>query len=68
MRQIQKRGFAEELIGLVNVHDHLMAVIGEPGNLDFAVDHQINAGGGLVLVVDHLAFPVLHDAGAGQMG
>ena len=67
MRQIQECGFAEEFVGLVDVDHHLMAVVGQAGNLDLALDHQIDVGGRLVLVVDHLAFPVLHDAGARQM-
>jgi hypothetical protein len=37
-------------------------------DLNLAIDHQINAGGRLVLIVDHLTLAILHDAGARQMG
>jgi len=50
-----------------NVDHHLMAVVGQAGNFDLAFDDQEDVGGRLVLVVDHLAFLVLHNAGAGQM-
>ena len=34
MRQIQECGFAEELVGLVYVDHHLVAVVSQAGNFD----------------------------------
>src|ERR1017187_7081968 len=66
-RQIQQCGLAKKLVGLVHVDNHLVAVVGHTRDFDFALDDQVDVGGRLVLIVDHLAFLVLHDAGAGQM-
>jgi hypothetical protein len=68
VRKIQKRGLPEKFVGLIDVDDDLMAVIGEAGDLDLPVDHEINARRRLVLIVDHLPFAVLDDARARQMG
>src|ERR1017187_8584826 len=67
MRQIQQGGLAKELVGLIDVDHHLVAVVGQAGDFDFAFDDQEDVGGRLVLIVNHLAFLVLHNAGAGQM-
>src|ERR1039458_8302133 len=67
MRQIQERGLAKKLVGLVDVDNHLVAVVGHAGDFDFTGDNQVDVGGRLVLIVDHQAFLVLHDARAGQM-
>jgi hypothetical protein len=64
VREVEKSRFAEKLIRLVNVDNDLVAVIGKPRYFHFAVNNQVDAGGRLVLVVDHLAFAILHDAGA----
>src|ERR1035437_10225918 len=66
-RQIQQCGLAKKLVGLVDVDNHLVAVVGHTRDFDFALDDQVDVGGRLVLIIDHLAFLVLHDAGAGQM-
>src|ERR1035441_8368936 len=68
MRQVQQGGLAKELVGLIDVDHHLVAVVGQAGDFDFAFDDQEDVGGRLVLIVDHLAFLVLHNAGAGKMG
>src|ERR1017187_7385452 len=47
---------------------HLMAVVGHAGDFDLALDHQVKAGGGLILTVNTLALLVLQDAGTRQMG
>ena len=39
----------------------------QAGDFDFAFDDQEDVSGRLVLIVDHLAFLVLHNAGARQM-
>src|ERR1017187_8077111 len=67
VRQIQQCGLAKKLVGLVHVDNHMVAVVGHTRDFDFALDDQVDVGGRLVLIVDHLAFLVLHDAGAGQM-
>jgi hypothetical protein len=67
MRQIQQCGLAKELVGLVDIDDHLVAVVGQAGDFDSALDDQEDVAGRLVLIVDHLAFLVLHNAGAGQI-
>src|ERR1039458_9732899 len=60
-------GLAKELVGLIDVDHHLVAVVGQAGDFDFAFDDQKDVGGWLVLIVDHLAFLVLHNGGARQM-
>src|SRR5450756_1530122 len=67
MRQIQQCGLAKKLVGLVDIDNHLVAVVGQAGDFDSALDDQEDAGARLVLIVDHLAFLVLRNAGAGQM-
>jgi len=42
MREIEKRGFAEELVSLININDYLVAVIGKTRDLHFSVDNEIN--------------------------
>src|ERR1017187_6964333 len=67
MRQIQQCGLAKKLVLLVDVDNHLVAVIGQAGDFDLTGDNEVDVGGRLVLIVDHLAFLILHNAGAGQM-
>jgi hypothetical protein len=67
VRQIQKRRFPEELVRLINVHYHLVAIVRQARYFHFAVNHEINCGGRLILVIDHLSFSILHNAGARQM-
>ena len=40
----EKRRFAKEFIGLVDVDNDLAAVVRQAADLHFPVDHQINAG------------------------
>src|SRR3989454_9286894 len=51
-RRAEEGGFPEELVGLVNVDHYLAPVVRHPADFDFAVDHEINAGRRLILVVD----------------
>src|SRR5581483_4788286 len=62
-----ERGLAEELVRLVNIYDHLTAVVSQPRNLDLPPDHQIDGGGRLVLVVDRLPPAVLDDTRTRQV-
>ena len=55
------RDYFEELVRLINVDHHLVTVVGEAGHLHLSVNHQINAGGRLVLAVDRLTFTVFED-------
>ena len=64
--KIQESRFTEELVGLVDVHHYLAAVIPHPRDLHFPLDHEIDAGGRLVLVVDKLTLLELRDARARQ--
>ena len=67
VRQAEERRFAEEFVRLVDVHHHLVAVVRQADHFHLAVDHQIQAGGGLILVVNGLALAVLHNGRARQM-
>jgi hypothetical protein len=67
MRQVHQCGLAKKLVGLVNVDKHLVVVVGYTGNFNSALDDQVDAGGRLVLTIDHLAFLEIHNVGAGQM-
>ena len=66
-RRAEERGFPEELVSLVDVDHHLAPIVRHPADFDFTVDHEINAGRWLILVVNNLALPVLQNARAGKM-
>ena len=59
----EKSGFAKKLIGLVDIDNHLPTVVGNPANLDLAANHQIDAAGGLIVVVYCLAFLIVENSG-----
>ena len=67
MGKVQEGGFAEEFIGLVKVHNDLVAVVREAGDFDLAFDDKVDGVGGLVLIVNNVALFVLHDGGAGEV-
>jgi len=67
VRKIQECRLSEKFVRLIDVDDHLVTVIGKTRYLNFPIDNEIDAGGGLILIVDHLALPVLQNARAGKM-
>ncbi|MGD0776750.1 MAG: hypothetical protein ABSC05_28365 [Candidatus Solibacter sp.] len=54
MRQIEECGLAKKLVGLVDVENHLVAVVGQTGYFDLTGDNQVDVGERLVLIVDYL--------------
>jgi len=53
--------FAEEFVGLVNIDDHLTPVVGQTTDLDFSINHKVDAGGWLIVTVNGLALTVFED-------
>jgi len=67
-QQTKQCGFTKEIVLAINTYDSLAPARRQTGGLDPAVDHQVDTGGRLVLVINELALLMLHHLRTGQMG
>jgi hypothetical protein len=67
LRKVRERRFTEELVGLVYIHQNLMAALSETGYFNSALQDLVDACRGCVLIVDDVTFPILRDVGERQV-
>jgi ribosomal protein L25 (general stress protein Ctc) len=67
MTVLEECGFAEELILLVDIDYHLVAVVFQHRDFHSAIEDEVKTSAVLVLIVDELTLLVLDDCGARQI-